>query len=109
MTEVFPSSLWIADRVDIFPTSGSGDSPITKFLVFAPHENDAIPIADCSDPTGFRTPEECERNAFLTAAAPEMYAALQAALDGNKNWRELAREALAKAGERLPDFAILED
>lgn len=46
----------------------------------------------------FRNFVELDNNAHLCAAAPELYAALEDALNGAVNWQLRARSALGKAG-----------
>jgi len=64
-----------------------------------PFEVIAWPGFDSSDIQDFNARISC---AQVATAAPEMKAALQAALDGRKGWQKRAQAALDKAAGRPP-------
>jgi len=94
-----------------------GNQPLTsqnyktsaKVLVYANDDCDSHPIADCSTNHTCRMDWDCEANARLIAAAPELLEALEAMLagamkgefdmyaDGNPECEIMARAAIAKA------------
>jgi len=76
--------------------------------VFVENEPDASLIADCTDFDGPRSVEECQANALLITAAPEMLAALKIVERDRLNCNgrvleihaQIIRAAIAKAEGR---------
>lgn len=89
----FSPAPWVASIDYVFDDNGA-PRPVSV-SVCAPHINDAVPIATC--PLDGWEPDDVAANAALMAAAPVMFAALQAALRGDNQWREKAAGALSAA------------
>lgn len=93
---------WVTVPGSIWPDDQNPARTNAYVSVLAPHSNDAIPVADCSCDPRFRSEAECEAIAALIAAAPDMYLALEALLDGNSDALDMARAAIAKADAPPP-------
>ena len=80
--ETFSTGEWITD---IAPGSDREPSAVQyRTAVYAPTDNDAVPVAVCPDLDDIHPAAVAAANAALISAAPELYAAVKAFMSGGQ-------------------------